>query len=336
MIKGYATREKTLNYLNNHESKYRETTWFYCSPIAIGTHLGDMTNEDSELYEKTIKYCLRNGVNFIDTALNYRGMKSEKDIGKVLESLITNKELDRSEFVISTKAGLIPGDIDAGLVPSDYLKYVLLKKEIIQEKEIQTVAHQKHVLTPSYFQFALNQSRTHLGLETIDIYYLHVPEISMKVLGEEAFYKMLEELFYFFEQQVKKQTIRFYGLATWLGLITDSDEKGYISLEKTEKIARKVGGLSHHFRFIQVPLNSSLPGANNRETQSVSGIALTVLEAARNLDIHVTTSAPFNLGKDVENTDEILRFLMNTKDILSTMVGMKRVNHAKENIATYK
>ena len=135
MIKGYATREKTLNYLNNHESKFRETTWFYCSPIAIGTHLGDMTNDDSELYEKTIKYCLKNGVNFIDTALNYRGMKSEKDIGKVLESLITNKEIDRSEFVISTKAGLLPGDKDAGLVPGDYLKYVLLKMKSFKKRK---------------------------------------------------------------------------------------------------------------------------------------------------------------------------------------------------------
>lgn len=36
MIKGYATREKTLNYLNNHESKYRETTWFIARQLQSG------------------------------------------------------------------------------------------------------------------------------------------------------------------------------------------------------------------------------------------------------------------------------------------------------------
>lgn len=63
---------------------------------------------------------------------------------------------------------------------------------------------------------------------------------------------------------------------------------------------------------------------------------MTVLEAARQSGIHVTTSAPLNLGKDIKKTDDSLRFLMNTKGILSTMVGMKQIDHAKHNIATSK
>ncbi|MCM3357170.1 aldo/keto reductase [Psychrobacillus sp. MER TA 171] len=336
MIKGFASRENTFGYLSRHQSNFRETPWFYCSPIAIGTHLGEMTEDHSVLYQETIRYCLLNGLNFIDTALNYRGMKSERDIGKVLLEITENKKLNRSEFVLSTKGGLLPGDKDAGLVPKDYLESVLLQNKIIKETDIQTVETQKHVLTPNYFRFALEQSRKHLHLDTIDIYYLHVPELSMKVLGKDAFYNQLEDLFYFFEEQVDKQTIRFYGMATWLGLIGDQDEKGYISLEIAESIARNVGGEDHHFRFVQLPVNRVFPEAIKKKTQSVAGIEMTVLEVARQLGMHVTTSAPFNLGKDIQKTDDSLRFLMDTKGILSTMVGMKQIDHAKQNIATSK
>lgn len=336
MIKGFASKENTFGYLSLHQSNFRETPWFYCSPIALGTHLGEMTEAHSALYQETIRYSLLNGLNFIDTALNYRGMKSERDIGKVLLEITENKKLNRSEFVLSTKGGLLPGDKDAGLVPKDYLESVLLQNTIIKETDIQTFEHQKHVLTPNYFRFAIEQSRKHLYLDTIDIYYLHVPELSMKVLGKDAFYNQLEDLFYFFEKQVEKQNIRFYGMATWLGLIGDQDEKGYISLEIAESIARNVGGEYHHFRFVQLPVNRVFPEAIKKKTQSVAGIEMTVLEAARQLGIHVTTSAPFNLGKEIQKTDDSLRFLMNTKGILSTMVGMKQIDHAKCNIATSK
>lgn len=87
---------------------------------------------------------------------------------------------------------------------------------------------------------------------------------------------------------------------------------------------------------MQIPVNRVFPEAIKKKTQSVAGIDMTVLEAARQLNIHVTTSAPFNLGKDIQKTDDSLRFLMNTKGILSTMVGMKQIDHAKRNIATSK
>ena len=59
-------------------------------------------------------------------------------------------------------------------------------------------------------------------------------------------------------------------------------------------------------------------------------------DSEKYVGIHVTTSAPLNLGKDIQKTDDSLRFLMNTKGILSTMVGMKQIDHAKQNIATSK
>ncbi|WEG14498.1 aldo/keto reductase [Pullulanibacillus sp. KACC 23026] len=135
MIDGYATSKDMSNFLDKHSIVKRETPWFFISPIAIGTHLGNMDQTDSELYQTSIEYGLKNGINFIDTAINYRRMRSERDIGLVLSRLINEELLRRSEFVVSTKAGIIPGDIEAGLVPKDYLQKILLDQGILQESD---------------------------------------------------------------------------------------------------------------------------------------------------------------------------------------------------------
>ena len=51
MINGYATSEDTGNYLDRHSIVKRDTPWFSFSPIAIGTHLGNMNETDSKLYQ---------------------------------------------------------------------------------------------------------------------------------------------------------------------------------------------------------------------------------------------------------------------------------------------
>lgn len=109
------------------DQKLRTTDGFYCLPIAVGTHLGEFSDDDSELYIEALTRAVDLGINFIDTAINYRGMRSEKDVGRALRLLIESDLVNRDQLIISTKAGL--------------------------------------------------------GLGTIDIHYIHNPEISMNVLG---------------------------------------------------------------------------------------------------------------------------------------------------------
>lgn len=143
MITGYATLKRTNEYLDRHSISKRQTPWFATSPVAIGTHLGNRELSDSLLYRASIEHGLKNGINFVDTAINYRGMRSERDIGLILTKLIRiEKILTRDEVVISSKAGIIPGDVEAGLVPMDYLKHVLLDGGIITESDLNQLAHQ--------------------------------------------------------------------------------------------------------------------------------------------------------------------------------------------------
>lgn len=105
----------------------------------------------------------------------------------------------------------------------------------------------------------------------IDIYYLHNPEISMMVLGNKMFYSQLSKLFQFFEEQVEKGVIRFYGLATWKAFLIQPNQSGYISLEKVVEMAKSIGGESHHFKFIQFPLNRMQQNSILLKNQWVGG-----------------------------------------------------------------
>ncbi|XXM73148.1 aldo/keto reductase [Lysinibacillus sphaericus] len=338
MISGFATLKGTSEYLSKSGMAYRKSSIFCAPPIAMGTHMGEMNEEDSALYREGIEYGLLNGLNFIDTAINYRGMRSERDVGHVLKSLIQGGAIKREEVIVSTKAGIIPGDIEANLVPADYLQRVLLDGGIIKESDLNIVDTHRHVLAPDYYRFAIEKSKKHLHLETIDLYYIHNPEISMMTLGPDLFYQQLEKLFTFFEDQVQLGNINNYGFATWSGLLNAPNEEGYISLEETVNTAKRVAGEGHHFKFIQFPLNKKMNQAVNNQNQPVNGKWLTIIEAAQELGIHAVTSAPFNLGKIFNGGSDpqnILKTIAQTKGVFSTMVGMKKVHHIKENIEIF-
>ena len=339
MIDGYGRKVDTSAYLNKHKVIRRDLSYFCVSPFAIGTHLGNMDDTDSELYQASIEYGLSNGINFIDTAINYRGMRSERDIGSVVSRLIDKRTIKREEIVISTKAGIIPGDIDAGLVPKDYLEKMLLNPQIIDQSDLNVVDHHRHVLAPSYYQFAIEQSKKHLGLNTIDIHYIHNPEISLQVLGADDFYHQLRQLFLFYEKQVNIGNIRYYGFATWDGFLSEPDDHRYISLERVMNVLNEVIGENHHFKFIQFPYNKTLHFAMTKENQLVKQQYLTLFEAAKKLNLTVVTSAPFNLGKlsnSVADTDSYLLSLVNEESISSIMVGMKHKSTVIRNLELIK
>ncbi len=68
--------------------------------VALGTHLGNFSKEDSLKYVEAIKYAVRNGIYSIDGAINYRGMCSERDEGVALAELINSGVITREEVFI--------------------------------------------------------------------------------------------------------------------------------------------------------------------------------------------------------------------------------------------
>jgi aryl-alcohol dehydrogenase-like predicted oxidoreductase len=74
---------------------------------------------------------LSGGVNVIDTCSLFRYGKSEKVINAVLNYLVKERGYSREEFLVSTKCGYIPNDIDSNLKETDFIK-ILTEDNIVK------------------------------------------------------------------------------------------------------------------------------------------------------------------------------------------------------------
>jgi aryl-alcohol dehydrogenase-like predicted oxidoreductase len=331
MLLGRATPEATARYAARHGTLkhagfYRDTPLGSVSSLGIGTYLGEMTREADAAYTEAIVAAVRGGINFIDTSLNYRNQKSEQAIAQAILRLIeTPKELDRDEFAICTKAGyLVRGAMPEQMRPED-------------------VAGGMHSMAPAFLADQLDRSRVNLGLETIDVFYLHNPETQIGFLSQNEFYDRLRLAFRFLEEAVAAQKIHFYGAATWEGF----RKPHALSLTKMEAIAREIGGAGHHFRFVQLPFNLAMPEAFTSRHEERNGAAATVLETAAELGITVVASASIlqaRLSRDLpgeftaslpglsSDAQRAIQFARSTPGITTALVGMGRAAHVEENL----
>ncbi len=81
------------------------------SSIGYGSYVGDADDKtDYLMYDAVKQSVLSGGINVIDTAPNYRYMKSERTIGKILTTLHSKYGVKRNELFICSKAGYVPED----------------------------------------------------------------------------------------------------------------------------------------------------------------------------------------------------------------------------------
>ena len=70
------------------------------SSIGMGTYLGEMTKEEDDRIENAIYNSVKSGaVNVLDTAINYRAMLSERNIGRALKRLIDDDLISRDRSI---------------------------------------------------------------------------------------------------------------------------------------------------------------------------------------------------------------------------------------------
>ena len=88
----------------------------WLSSIGLGTYLGEPDDAADRAYTEAIAKALGSGVNVLDTAINYRHQRSERNIGEALQQLIEAGKLQRDEVLVCTKAGYLSFD---GNLPPD-------------------------------------------------------------------------------------------------------------------------------------------------------------------------------------------------------------------------
>ena len=202
-------------------------------------------------------------------------------------------------------------------------------------------------MTPRYLSHQVAQSLRNMGLETLDVYYIHNPETQLQVVSREEFDARLRDAFAQLERERAAGRVRFYGVATWNGFRAPEGKRGHHSLESMWELARAVGGDEHGFRFVQLPFNLGMPEALVAENQTYHGGQVSLLEAAKALGVTVVASASIHQGKVARDLPERIRrplgslptdaqtaiqFTRSTPGITTALVGMSRRAHVEENL----
>jgi aryl-alcohol dehydrogenase-like predicted oxidoreductase len=140
------------------------------STIGIGSYVGDPDDRtDFELYNAIKQSVLSGGLNHIDTAPNYRYMKSEKTIGKVLTVLQNKYDIDREQLFVTSKAGYIPEDATELISQREMIEKLVT---IVGVPDSDIVRETGHCMHPLFLDHSLEESLSRLNLECLDVFYL--------------------------------------------------------------------------------------------------------------------------------------------------------------------
>ena len=257
------------------------------------------------------------GCNFFDTAWAYGEGKSDGFLGKILVANPDKRLYSASKIPPKNRKWPARPQYDYNDVfPADH---VLAHADLIRHA---------------------------LGVDTIDVYYLHNPETQLGEFPPEEFEKRMHAAFEFLETAVAEGKIRYYGLATWNGFRQPENARDALSLAKIDILARALAGEGHHCRFVQLPYNLGMTEALTLPNQAIDSRTLPMIEAAHALGITLVASASLLQGQVARNlppfiaealglendAERALQFVLSTPGISTALVGMSHVEHVRENL----
>jgi aryl-alcohol dehydrogenase-like predicted oxidoreductase len=335
---------------------FRERFGLHFSSIGLGTYLGEPDAGTSLSYVASVQAAVANGCNVLDTAINYRHMQSERDVGRALQELFDRGVATRDELIICSKGGYVAYDSAHDLDSQRDLHGRLIATGLAKADEI---AGGVHCLTPAYLSHQIETSLANLGLETIDIYYIHNPEVQLEHGVEpQRFLARLEAAFARLEEEVAAGRIRAYGVASWSGLRADENERNYLPLFRLMSAAQSVGGANHRLRFLQFPYNMGMMEALIKQNQYVElaphngedeltqmallaaavQYGMVAITSATLIQGQITGRAPSSLrqklGELSTDAQLALQLSRSTPGVTTALAGMRQTTHVQENLAT--
>lgn len=300
------------------------------SSIGIGTYLGSPDDEDDARYGEAVQASVSSGFNVIDTAINYRHQRSERAVGAALRRLFDTGAAARDELLVCTKAGfLTPGAVPEGA------------------PDAPATVGRMHSMAPDFLEDQLARSLANLGLDAIDVYYLHNPETQLRFVPQEEFEQRVLAAFARLERFCREGRIGAWGVATWDGLRRKRGAPGRLSLVRLAELARQAAGEDCHFRFIQLPFNLAMPEAFTRTHDGEPPQSATLLELAARLGITVIVSAPLLQGRLAQGLPDTVRrafpecrtdaqcalqFARSAPGVTAALAGMSSAAHVEENL----
>jgi aryl-alcohol dehydrogenase-like predicted oxidoreductase len=351
-VSGEATSAGTRRFADRFAGSfapdfYRHTaSGLTLSSIGMGTYLGECDDDEDQRYVDVLAAGVSSGLNVLDTAINYRCQRSERAVGRALRKILDSGLAKRDELVVCTKGGYVPlegsppesrAEYDAYLEREYFSSSVMAKDDIVAGG---------HCVTPRFLADQIERSRNNLGIERIDVFYLHNPEQQLDSLDRSRFDRGIADAFSELESQAASGHIGAYGCATWNGFRTPPAAKNHLELSHLVDIAESVGGKSHRFRFVQLPVNLAMTEAVRAVTQQMDGAAMCLVDLAAKLGVSVIASATLMQAQLAQNLPAPVRALfpgletdaqraiafVRSLPVTTALVGMRSSAHLEENI----
>ena len=342
MIGGRATAEGTARYRERFPAAaeaghFRPMGDLWVSSIGLGTYLGNANDALDRKYEEAVVEALSLGCNVFDCAINYRHQRSERALGRGLARAFESGVANRDEVVVCSKGGFLPFDGAQPPDPDLYLKERFFDTGLLEADDLVAGCHS---LGDTFLKDQLATSRGNLGLATIDLYYLHNPEMALEELERDEVERRLELAFAAVEEARRGGEIGRYGVATWQGLRLPPGSRSSLQLGELAGLA------GEGFAVVQAPANLAMPELLAVPTQAVDEVVVPLVVAARHFGLALVTSASILQGSlnalppDIAaafpglDTDaqRALQFTRSLPGVTVALVGMSSVEHVRENL----
>ena len=290
------------------------------SSIGIGTYRGGIGSRFDRRASAAIIAAVANGCNVIDTARNYRGGRSEVVVGDALRALSAAGIAKRDELIVCSKAG-----------------YVSERGTRIRRSPGSRV--DSNILSPAFLASEIALSLDHTGLQAIDIYLLHNPEIHLPRLGSRRFYGALTRCFETLERHVADKKVGTYGLACWSAF--DRNARTLIDLSRVMRAARIAAGNGEvGFGAVETPLNwwhrNPVVGPANGSLLEVCHEKRLILLGSSPLAGGRFAALPSELSDAIpgrlSDAQRSIQFARSLQGASAALVGMNSAEHIEENL----
>jgi aryl-alcohol dehydrogenase-like predicted oxidoreductase len=348
LLRGLATPQDTDRFARRAiEARRLPSEHFRTSPgglhlssLGLGTYLGEPDGATDQAVEHAVAVCLTSGrVNVLDTAINYRLQRAERSVGRALNRLVDQGGVTRPEVFVATKVGYLAPDSEAGIPAARWVQQELVETGVLGPHDL---VGGSNAMSPAYLKDQFARSRRNLGVESVDLLYLHnVADAQLPEVGPAEFESRLGRAFQVLEEFRAAGELGSYGLATWECLRTAPDTPGHFDLERVVHLAESVGGKEHGFRYVQFPFNVAMPEAWAARTQRVGGERLSTFDAAHRFGLGVFTSVPLLQGQLARHgprrggltaAQTAVQFARSAPGTIGPLVGQKRAEHLSENL----
>ena len=309
------------------------------SGVGVGTYLGDADDETDARVAAAIVESVQAGVNVVDTAANYRRGRGEVAVGRALRDVFATGLASRDEILVSTKAGF--------LTTPDLLRRAL----DYGARDADFDASRRHCVAAPCLRASLDASLEKLGLEAVDVLYLHNVAEKRDDLDRAGLLDVLATAFAWLEGERRRRRIRAYGLATFAATFRAAPgEAGSLGLARDlVPLARAAAGCradavqcDHGLRFAQLPVGPRFP---EFWAAAYDG-GRTLNESARDAGVSVVASK--SLGPKLRRGEDrcnaapgasddagaaALHVTRSTPGLAVALVGHKARSHVDANLA---